>query len=1002
MRSRVLILVGFVFLLALIIGQPGRVLGVATYGTPQPIGSNGTSGWDNAWADYDGDGDLDFVQAQTATSGYGANDGGAQPNDLYLNNGNGTFTEIALNLDNLPSYAAAAADFDGDGDMDVAIGNVGQNYLYINAGGADFIASAQFGSGSTTHVSWGDCDGDGDPDLAVANRGTGYTDPAQNYLYINNGDGTFTERSEFGGDATYHITWVDYDGDGDLDAAVANYGQNYLYVNDGTCHFTARSEFGNLRTQDIEFGDLDGDGDLDAAVANGTFGMDDYASSIQNQICWNNGGNFICVDALGAYNSQSASIGDTDRDGDLDIIITNHTDTQPSILYDNDGSGNFTEHPLDGTADGNDQYWKARGQLVDITGNSMLDYAAAQFCHHSSCPAAIWLQNESPVPTPTPTPTPTSTSALTPTPSPSGSGLVAEYRFETCGSNHYPYTGDHTETLPHGLLKGDTSITADGDGKIYRAYHSDGTDGSHFWVIDDDNGTPDDETDDRLTNPVLDILGDLTLSLWVYPEDSMGGVLIGRSHDGEFWVALNWDMKLEYAHSGAGSVTSSASVAPNEWHHVAIVRTGSPGNYTVKFYVDGTLVDSLPYYEDNEATDKPLEIGACQYVCGGYNFHGRIDEVKIFNTALDDAEISQIYTNENNGLNYDGSERCSGWCEPGALSTLVNGSFEDTPAGSSPGGWQGGEVSQSSSVDPKPDGVQYAFTWPDDLLYQDVSITPGGEYKVTFHSGTHQPEDGDKRVYIQYLDANHDPIGTPVVHVVTKDVDDDNLLSEMRTLRIGAAPANAAYLRVAADAGSSDYTKIDAVCLYGPAATPTPTPTSTPTYTPTPTNTPTPTPTSTPVPTDTPTPTPTFTPTPTATPTATPTSTPTSTPTATPTPTPTNTPTPTPTATPQATPALAISKAPSTNVVLIGDIVTFTVRITNTGETTIAWLPLRDAFDNTCLQYDAKSANPVENNRTDETIDWYDLTTSFGEDLAPGESFTVTIPFRAVAVDDDA
>ncbi|NPA91843.1 MAG: DUF11 domain-containing protein, partial [Chloroflexi bacterium] len=100
--------------------------------------------------------------------------------------------------------------------------------------------------------------------------------------------------------------------------------------------------------------------------------------------------------------------------------------------------------------------------------------------------------------------------------------------------------------------------------------------------------------------------------------------------------------------------------------------------------------------------------------------------------------------------------------------------------------------------------------------------------------------------------------------------------------------------------------------------------------------------------------------------------------------------------------SLALSKEASTNVVLIGDIVTFTVRITNTGETTIAWLPLRDAFDNTCLQYDAKSANPVENNRTDETIDWYDLTTSFGEDLAPGESFTVTIPFRAVAVDDDA
>ena len=385
-------------LILLLVAYVGWVYAVATYGTPQEIGSTGTSGWDNAWADFDGDGDLDFVQAQTATSGYAANDGGNKQNDYYRNNGDGTFTEITLNLDNLPSYAAAAADYDGDGDMDVAIGNVGQNYLYINDGSANFTASAQFGTGSTTNVAWGDCNGDGHPDLAVANRGTGYTDPGQNYLYINNGNGTFTGRAEFGGDATYHITWVDYDGDGDLDAAVANYGQNYLYVNDGSCNFTAQAAFGNRRTQDIEFGDLDGDGDLDAVVANGTFGMDDYASNIQNQICWNNGGSFSCVDALGAYNSQSASIGDTDRDGDLDVIITNHTDSQPSVLYDNDGNGNFTAYNLSGTAQGSDKYWKARGQLVDITGNGMLDYAVAQFCNHSDCPAAIWLQNTTPPP----------------------------------------------------------------------------------------------------------------------------------------------------------------------------------------------------------------------------------------------------------------------------------------------------------------------------------------------------------------------------------------------------------------------------------------------------------------------------------------------------------------------------------------------------------------------------------------------------------------------------
>ncbi len=90
------------------------------------------------------------------------------------------------------------------------------------------------------------------------------------------------------------------------------------------------------------------------------------------------------------------------------------------------------------------------------------------------------------------------------------------------------------------------------------------------------------------------------------------------------------------------------------------------------------------------------------------------------------------------------------------------------------------------------------------------------------------------------------------------------------------------------------------------------------------------------------------------------------------------------------------------NVVLVGSTVNFQVIITNTGSTTLAYVPLHDAYDTTCLQYTAKSANPPENQRDTGTIDWLDLTISFSRDLAPGESFTVTIPFQAVAPDDEA
>ena len=149
------------------------------------------------------------------------------------------------------------------------------------------------------------------------------------------------------------------------------------------------------------------------------------------------------------------------------------------------------------------------------------------------------------------------------------------------------------------------------------------------------------------------------------------------------------------------------------------------------------------------------------------------------------------------------------------------------------------------------------------------------------------------------------------------------------------------------------------------------------------------------------------TPTPTATPTSTPTPTPTATPTNTPTSTPTPTPSPTPTATPTAspTPGLEVDKSldgVAGNVVLVGQTITYTVQITNIGGTTIIWLPLRDTFDNSCLSYDPKSANPIENNRGADFIEWADLTTTFGQDLAPGDSFTLTIPFTAVGPDDSA
>ena len=83
-----------------------------------------------------------------------------------------------------------------------------------------------------TRIAWGDFDNDGDLDLAVGNGDFATAD--QNYIYVNNGDGTFTEVAEFGLGSTDSVAWGDCDADGDIDAAIGNEhtpGQNYLYVN---------------------------------------------------------------------------------------------------------------------------------------------------------------------------------------------------------------------------------------------------------------------------------------------------------------------------------------------------------------------------------------------------------------------------------------------------------------------------------------------------------------------------------------------------------------------------------------------------------------------------------------------------------------------------------------------------------------------------------------------------------------------------------------------------
>lgn len=327
-------------------------------------------------ADYDNDGRPDVLVLRGAWAGRA----GQHPNSLLRNLGNGVFEDVTFAAGlaevNYPTQTAGWADYDNDGDLDLFIGNESDDnlrapsQLFQNQGNGTFRdVAAEAGVkfyAFTKGVSWGDYDGDRFPDLYVSNY------KSTNRLFRNQGNGTFKDVTFLSGVAypknSFPCWFWDYNNDGFLDLFVSSYDGTIghqalyrlgrpplyekacLYEGDGKGGFREVAEERGLgipmQPMGCNFGDLDNDGYLDFYLGTGD---PSFGSIVPNLMFLNIAGQkFADISVAGGFahlqKGHAVAFADLDNDGDLDVFEkmggAYPADAYMDALYENPRMGN--------------------------------------------------------------------------------------------------------------------------------------------------------------------------------------------------------------------------------------------------------------------------------------------------------------------------------------------------------------------------------------------------------------------------------------------------------------------------------------------------------------------------------------------------------------------------------------------------------------------------------------------------------------------------------------
>ncbi|NNE55762.1 MAG: T9SS type A sorting domain-containing protein [Flavobacteriales bacterium] len=301
------------------------------------------------WADYNNDGLVDLYVGNL-------ND----PNQLYRNEGDGTFTEIASELgvdDDGAVRSVMWADVNGDNYLDLYVANMNeQNSFFINQGGESFLDLVYYTNTTDNQVAQGsiffDFDNDHDLDLYLVH------DAYQPFILLeNDGEGIFTDVSEGSGTDLplmgMAVDCGDYNNDGWLDLYTTILGENRLLSNNGDGTFSDISSEAGVTASGMAWGthffDFNNDRLQDLYIS-----YDSNFSPQENVLYQNNGDStFIQVAQDQAISSDlggsGTAFGDFDLDGRLDVVVSNSSSSGYNEVFINQcDAGNWIGFSLEG------------------------------------------------------------------------------------------------------------------------------------------------------------------------------------------------------------------------------------------------------------------------------------------------------------------------------------------------------------------------------------------------------------------------------------------------------------------------------------------------------------------------------------------------------------------------------------------------------------------------------------------------------------------------------